>query len=105
MKHLLIFFILLFATLSCSRNDDDFPENPGWLNDRIAQMELNAIPGTEVIAYQWMDGYYYHIMNPVSSCLLCDVYDYSGNKIVWTDEDFIDFHTHGKMVKVVWRKK
>ncbi len=104
MKQYLILFIIFFSTLSCAQNEEEYPENPKWLKDKIEQMAASAMPGIEVIAYKWNDGYYYHIMNPISSCMFCDFYDYRGNKIVWTDDDITDFNKHGKIVKVVWKK-
>lgn len=103
MKLRLILFLIVFSLLSCSQ-DDEYPDTPKWLKNKIAQMEKDAIPGTEVVAYRWNDGYYYHIMNPVASCMFCDLYDYSGKKVEWTEDDFKDFHEHGEMINIVWKK-
>ncbi len=104
MRQYLILLFVVFSLLSCSRDDEAYPENPKWLEDKITQMAGSAMPGIEVVAYKWNNMYFYHIMNPVSSCMYCDFYDYSGTKMVWSDDDFADFITYGEKVRVVWKK-
>jgi hypothetical protein len=97
----LIFAFFLFL-LSCIK-DNDTPPNPGWLNDRISQLEGSAFHiGASVTLYKWNNEYYYHIINPISSCMFCDFYDYAGNKFEWTTELSGDFQKNAKMVMVVW---
>jgi len=60
--------------------------------------------GAAVYEYKWNDSYYFHIQNPVSSCMFCEVYNYDGVKIVWTDESFNDFMKNSQKLRVVWQR-
>ncbi len=104
MRHFILPVIIVFIAFSCSKDDNEFPTNPAWLNDRIAQMKDNGIPGMAVYAYQWKDTYYYHIMNPISSCWMCEFYSYDGTLYQFGPADLDDFSQNAKMVKVVWEK-
>lgn len=98
---ILFFFVLL---VSCKKKDE-FPVNPDWLNARISEMETAFnFAGAAVYEYKWNDEYYFHIQNPISSCLFCEVYNYDGVKIVWTDETFNDFMKNGHKLRVVWQR-
>jgi len=104
MRHSIILFLIVFISFSCSKEDDEFPTNPAWLNDRIAQMEDNGIPGMTVYAYKWKDAYFYHILNPVSSCAICEFFTYEGTLFQFGPDNYNDFDQNAKMVKVVWEK-
>ena len=103
MKKIAFVFLLSLYVISCEK-DEKLPPNPEWLNTMISQMENLSLPGIIINAYQWNETFYYHISNPISSCLFCEVYDYSGNLITWTDDDFADFMNNGRLIKVVWEK-
>lgn len=98
----LLLFIILIST--CTTDDDTLPPNPRWLNDKIELMKVNGFPGTTVYAYHWKGTYFYHIMNPISSCALCEFYSYSGTLYQFEPDDYDDFNENAKMVKVVWEK-
>jgi hypothetical protein len=104
MKHTILLSFIVFLSFSCSKDADEFPTNPGWLNDKIEQMKDNGIPGMAVYAYRWKDAYFYHIMNPISSCWMCEFYSYDGSLYQFGPADFDDFNENAKMVKVVWEK-
>ena len=105
MKRLILFF--LFVTIiscSCSSDDEDKAALPKWLWDKIEQMNNNSMPGMAVYEYKWKGSYYYNIVNPVSSCLFCDFYDYDGVKYQWTSEDIDDFNKNAELIREVWNK-
>ena len=103
MKKIAFVFLLSFLVFSCEK-DENLPPNPEWLNTMISQLENTALPGIIINAYKWNEGYYYHISNPISSCMFCEVYDYSGDLIRFTDDEFTDFINNGKLIKAVWVK-
>jgi hypothetical protein len=102
-----IAFTLLFTLMlfSCAK-DEKFPANPDWLNAKISQMETpEYFAGTILYAYEWNKEYYYLISIPLSSCIMCEFYDYQGVKVEWTQDRIADFQKNGIMVKVVWQRK
>jgi hypothetical protein len=107
MKKTAFILFLTIMTISCKKgNDEKFPANPDWLNNKIAQMETtDYYIGTIVYAYEWNKEYYYLISPPLSSCYLCEFYNYDGVKYVWTSETSDDFQKNAKMIKIVWQRK
>ena len=103
MKKIAFVFLLSLLVTSCEK-EEKLPPNPDWLNTMISQMENSPLPGIVIDAYKWNEEYYYHVSNPISSCLFCVIYDYSGAKVTWTDDEFEDFITNGKRIKAVWQK-
>ncbi len=103
MKKIAIVFLLSLLVMSCEK-DEKLPPNPEWLNTMISQLENSPLPGISIYAYKWNENYYYRVSNPISSCLYCDMYDYSGARLTWTDDEFKDFETNGKLIKAVWEK-
>jgi hypothetical protein len=103
MKKIVFLFLFSFIVMSCEK-EDKLPPNPAWLNTMISQLKNTPLPGISIYAYKWKEDYYYHVSNPLSSCKFCDVYDYSGGKLSWTDDEFADFVKNGKMIKAVWEK-
>jgi hypothetical protein len=96
-----IFFLVLF---SCKK-EDEFPENPAWLDARIAQMEASDFyMGTIIYSYIWNDEYYYMISIPLSSCIMCEFYSYRGEKVEWTQDKINDFQKNGKKTGIVWQR-
>ena len=90
--------------ISCRKNND-FPENPDWLNVKIARMEAaNYYFGTDIYLYGWNGDFYYWISIPISSCMMCEFYTYKGDKPIWTDDNFKDFRKNAVKRKVVWRR-
>ena len=104
MKQGVLFILLIALAISCSKNDD-FPDNPGWLNDKIAQMATaDYFFGTEIYLYEWNGDFYYWISIPISSCMMCEFYNYQGVKQVWTQNNIDDFQKNAIKRKIVWRK-
>jgi hypothetical protein len=103
MKKIAFFIFLLLLVISCKK-DEKLPPNPDWLNTKISQLESSPLPGLTINAYRWNEVYYYNVLNPISSCMFCEVYDYSGDLITLTGDEFKDFVDNGKLIKTVWQK-
>jgi hypothetical protein len=102
MRKIALLFIFSLLLFSC---EEKFPENPDWLNEKINQMETQPYYfGTVVYAYEWNKEHYYLISIGLSSCVMCEFYDYQGVKVVWTDDKIADFNKNGKKIKVVWQR-
>lgn len=103
MKKIAFVFLLPLLVLACEK-EEKLPPNPAWLNTMISQLENSPLPGIVINAFKWNEEYYYHVSNPISSCAYCDVYDYAGERVIWTDDKFLDFVDNGKLIRVVWEK-
>lgn len=104
MKKLILIFIFSIALLSCER-DNKYPDNPDWLDAKISQMEtLPYYAGTTVYAYKWDREYYYLISIPLSSCMMCEFYNYQGEKINWSEDKIADFQKNSKRLNIVWER-
>ena len=100
---LVLFFALVL--FSCKKESKEFPDNPDWLNTKISQMETPVeFAGTVIYAYEWNKEYYYLISIGLSSCAMCEFYNYQGVKVEWTQEKIDDFQKNGKIIKVVWER-
>jgi len=105
MKKCAFVFFCSLILISCRKDSEAFPVNPDWLNDMISQMETaDYYAGTTVYAYEWNDEYYYLISIGLSSCVMCEFYNYQGVKVVWTQEKIDDFQKNGNRIKVVWER-
>jgi len=105
MKKCAFVFFCSLILISCRKDNEAFPENPDWLTDMISQMETaDYYAGTTVYAYEWNDEYYYLISIGLSSCAMCEFYNYQGVKVVWTQEKIDDFQKNGNRIKVVWER-
>ena len=101
----MILVFLLIAFIRCDKNELEFPANPDWLTDKISQMETaDYYVGTTVYAYEWNNEHYYLISIGLSSCVMCEFYNYQGVKVEWTQEKIDDFHKNAKRIKVVWQR-
>lgn len=49
--------------------------------------------------------YYFRFDESISSCMMCEFYDYQGKKFVWTPANINDFQKNAKKVKIVWERK
>jgi hypothetical protein len=100
--------LILFCALllfSCNKEREEFPPNPHWLTAKISQMETASYyMGTNIYAYEWNNEYYYLISIPLSSCIMCEFYNYQGVKFVWTQDTIDDFQKNAKRIKVVWQR-
>jgi hypothetical protein len=105
MKKILLMFFFSLMLYSCKKGNDEFPANPDWLTAKISQMEsADYYIGTTVYAYEWNNEYYYLISIPISSCIMCDFYNYQGVKFEWTQDKIDDFQKNAKRIKVVWQR-
>jgi hypothetical protein len=105
LKGRVLIFLVLCLTLSCSKNGNEFPDNPKWLNDKIAMMDTaNYYFGTKVFLYEWHNEFYYWISVPLSSCMMCEFYNYQGEKYIWTADKSTDFQKNARRLKEVWHR-
>jgi hypothetical protein len=101
MKKILLLFLLTIIFTSCRKVND----NPDWLESKISMMDTNDYYfGTTIYLYKWNKDYYYWISIPVSSCIMCEFYNYSGEKFVWTQENIDDFQKNSKKIRTVWQR-
>jgi hypothetical protein len=104
MKNIALIFLLSIMFFSCKK-DVKFPDNPDWLTAKISEMETPVYyVGTTVYAYEWNKDYYYLISIGLSSCAMCEFYNYQGEKVEWTDEKMLDFQKNGKKIQVIWQR-
>ena len=105
MKRIAFFLLCSLMLISCRKDNEEFPANPEWLNEMISQMETSDYyVGTTVYAYEWNNEYYYLISIGLSSCIMCEFYNYQGVKVEWTQEKIDDFQKNGNRIKVVWER-
>jgi hypothetical protein len=106
MKKVVFLFIISLMIFSCEKENIEFPANPDWLTAKITQMETaDYYVGTKVYAYDWNKEYYYLISIGLSSCAMCEFYNYQGVKVEWTQEKIDDFQKNGKRIKLVWERE
>ena len=106
MRRIVLMVFFLFILFSCNKeNDEKFPANPKWLTNMISQMETgDYYVGTTVYAYEWNNEYYYLISIGLSSCAMCEFYNYEGEKVEWTQDKIDDFQKNGNRIKLVWER-
>ncbi len=109
LKVIFISSFLFLAFISCNKGDITQPYNyerdtPEWLKEKIDSISvIQFYHGAKVYRYIWNRNYVYHIMIPISSCMYCEVYDYYGNKIEFTDDKMFSDFLNNKTGKVlVW---
>jgi hypothetical protein len=101
MKRIILLAFITAFLFSCEKPND----NPDWLDNKISMMDTNDYYfGTTVYLYKWNNEYYYWISIPISSCVMCEFYTYSGEKFVWTQENIDDFNKNARKVKIVWQR-
>ncbi|MFZ2338857.1 MAG: hypothetical protein WAW07_03935 [Bacteroidales bacterium] len=105
MKNIAFLLLCSLIFISCGKDNEEYPANPDWLNEMISQMETaDYYVGTTVYAYEWNNEYYYLISIGLSSCAMCEFYNYQGVKVDWTQEKIDDFQKNGIRIKVVWER-
>ena len=106
MKMKVLIILSVVFLFSCTREDEDkFPANPDWLTDKIAQMDtVDYYFGTAVYLYEWQNAFYYYISIPLSSCMMCEFYNYDGVKFSWTQDKSEDFQKNAMRKKIVWQR-
>ena len=108
LKIIFLSTFLFLAFISCNKGDITQPYNygrdtPEWLKEKIDSMSVNQLYyGSKVYRYTWDRKYVYHIMIPISSCMYCEVYDYYGNKIEFTENEFSDFLNNKTGETFIW---
>jgi len=60
--------------------------------------------GAKVYLYEWNNDYFYWIFIPLSSCWMCEFYDYKGVKPAWTQSLIDDFQKNARQVKIIWER-
>ena len=95
---------LLLAACDAGSAFDYDRDTPIWLKAKVDS--IAAIPetfGITVYRYEWNGEFVYHIENPISSCVYCELYDQNGMKVEFTDDEtFQDFVENKKNEVVVW---
>lgn len=107
MRKKIIIYLIFLSILSCKKdNDEQMPDNPKWLNDKISMMDTSMYyKGTVVTMYKWTNEYFYLFSIPLSSCIMCDFYNYLGDKYLWSDDKLSDFQKNAIKIKIVWSEK
>jgi len=101
MKKIVLLFLLTIIIISCKKIND----NPEWLNDKIPMMDtIDYYFGTKIYLYEWHNDYYYWISIPISSCMMCEFYNYAGEKHVWTQSNSDDFQKNARRIKIIWQR-
>jgi hypothetical protein len=105
----LIFMIACVAMIfKCTRDFEPLGSNgdqkmPNWLSNLIAERQNNPdFWGSMVYRHTWRNHYYYHFFIPISSCAYCEVYDYTGNKVDWHNNDLMDYSNNRKNEIIAW---
>jgi len=105
MKKIVLLLVCTLILNSCTKDKEEYPANPDWLNEMISQMETDDYyVGTTVYAYEWNNEYYYLISVGLSSCVMCEFYSYQGVKVEWTQEKIDNFQKNGHRIKLVWER-
>jgi len=102
-----IAFLLLCSLIlfSVRRDNEGLAAGPEWLNEMISEVETaDCYVGTTVYAFEWNNEYYYLISIGLSSCAMCEFYNYQGVKVEWTQEKIDDFQKNGNRIKLVWER-
>lgn len=105
MKHVILLSFLLTFLVSCEKTELPYiPENPEWLEQKINELEDGpSYGGIKINIFLWNNEYYYHILNPISSCMFCELFSYQGEKIVWAEGMLNDFFENGKFIVCIWK--
>jgi len=107
---LVIILSVVLLIAGCEEPEDEYivcgKKNPAWLLDLIE--EANSKPlyyaASSICEYEYQDSYLIEFDNPLSSCLLCRVYDCDGNLIEWSSqEEITDFMNNREYRRSIWR--
>jgi hypothetical protein len=100
--------IFLFFIYSCIRDTSPIApiEIPEWLVKYIEEIEDNPFYRNGIIyLYQWEEYYYYDVISPYRSCIVCEVYYSSGELVSWENESVAEYIANRKRIKIVWQWK
>ncbi|MCH5717545.1 hypothetical protein [Niabella hibiscisoli] len=80
--------------------DDQVPTViPAWLQDRIAAIKKEQQAQLYVVSEYRIGGVtFYNVSSPISSCILCELYDVKGIPAKLA----LDAQTEIKQVRVIW---
>jgi hypothetical protein len=99
MRRLIVISSFMFLLLTSCHDTigpfDCVTDTPAWL--RVKLDSIPSLPLTRVYRYEWRGEYVFHVQDPISSCLYCELYDRNGTKIqLLDDETFEDFLVNKK---------
>ena len=101
-QYLILFLFLLF--ISCEKKQDQEAVMPEWLEEIIEGKNQNDFCYYwSATRYLWNGQYYYELYSPLSSCYKCDVFNESGERIIWeTYEEIEDYELNRKDETILW---
>jgi hypothetical protein len=112
MKKVFSLITLCVLFVSCEKGPNLLlpgSEVPDWLKARIAsdekKIESNPQSGLDVAAwirFKFRDAYYFEYRNGLSSAGP-EIYNFSGNKILLTQEPYINFQAEKCCKEFVWK--
>jgi len=98
----LVAAILCVFLFSCNK-DEINPDNPKWLTELISDIEKdNYYAGSVILRYKWEGDFYYLLEIPLSSCVLCELYDYKGTKPGVKEDEIDDFLITRSNETLIW---
>jgi hypothetical protein len=109
----LTFLAILLLIASCNKNDAvptacgvrDPVNNLPWLNQKIKTFQSGYGP-VALYQYAYNDTNVFVFYSPVQSCLECESYGCSGNKIYWTDyRKQTEFMDKRRSKRLIWRNQ
>ena len=104
--------IFLSAFVASCRNHSTEPfdytkDTPAWLKDKVTLMSSDTAKfyaKTTVYRYSWHSDYVYYISIPLSSCMYCEVYDQTGQKLKFSSDAMLqDFLNNRSDEIIVWQ--
>ena len=100
--------ILLIAFLlgidSCKKEETSPPDQfPKWLQAKITELtsEFDLCKFTDVTISEYKGNRYYEIYCGIWSCYHCQLFDEQGDRPTWNSNDWNDFFTNQKVVKIL----
>jgi len=78
----------------------DKSEMPSWIVEKIAPLKISLSaqgPLYCILRLTWKGQKLYYIQNPLNSCILCDLYDETGENVEMESQDMVtDFMENSK---------
>ncbi len=104
MKKILFVLAIALFLLSCQKENTVIAEIPEWLEPRIVELEnSDACFACSITRYTYHEEFYYSVYCGHWSCVMCEVYDSNGNRIVDEEQlDYEDFFENRKDETVIW---
>jgi len=111
-KAIQVMFVLLsIMIVSCDGEGDDSEyeicgkNDPDWFISLIESLETDSTSfrNANVAEFEYNGESLFHVMNPLSSCLYCYVYDCDGNLVEWPSvDDFQDYEQNREYIAHLW---